>query len=50
MDNYFDENGMFTKKYPAPQTAEEYFKNIEVQKEIVKKRTNRIKNFVEKNN
>ena len=37
MPDYFDTNGNFTKKYPVPQTAKEYLKNIEIQKEIVKK-------------
>lgn len=44
--DYFDENGNFTKKYPVPQTAKEYLKNIEIQKEIVKKRNKRIYEFV----
>ena len=48
MPDYFDENGNFTKKYPVPQTASEYLANIEIQKEIIKKRNNRISKFVEK--
>ena len=46
MPDYFDTNGNFTKKYPVPQTAKEYLKNIEIQKEIVKKRNKRIYEFV----
>lgn len=34
------------KKYPLPQTAEEYLKNIEIQEEIVGKRNKRIKDFI----
>ena len=30
MPDYFDTNGNFTKKYPVPQTAKEYLKNIEI--------------------
>lgn len=48
MPDYFDGNGNFTKKYPVPQTAAEYLANIEIQKEIVKKRNNRISEFVQK--
>ena len=49
MNDYFDENGMFTKKYPAPQTAEEYIKNIDVQKEIITRRNMRINDFIKSN-
>lgn len=44
--DYMNENGLFTKKYPLPQTVEEYLRNIEIQKEIVSKRNKRIKDFV----
>lgn len=50
MPDYFDENGNFTKKYPVPQTASEYLANIEIQKEIIKKRNNRIREFVNEQN
>ena len=46
LNDYMDENGLFTKKYPLPQTVEEYLRNIEIQKEIVSKRNKRIKDFV----
>ena len=46
LNDYMDENGLFTKKYPLPQTAEEYLKNIEIQEEIVGKRNKRIKDFI----
>lgn len=46
LNDYMDENGLFTKKYPLPQTVEEYLRNIEIQKEIVNKRNKRIKDFV----
>lgn len=46
-NDHMNENGMFVKKYPIPETAEEYLQNIEKQKEIVTKRNERIKRFVE---
>ena len=46
LNDYMDENGLLTKKYPLPQTVEEYLRNIEIQKEIVNKRNKRIKDFV----
>ena len=46
MPDYFDGKGNFTKKYPVPQTAAEYLKNIKIQKGIIKKRNNRIREFV----
>ena len=49
LNDYFDENGNFTKKYPIPQMAEEYIRNIEIQKEIVAKRNRRIEKFVKNN-
>lgn len=50
INDYMDENGLFTKKYPVPQTAEEYLKNIETQKEIIAKRNKRIEEYICKKN